>query len=120
MRTEPTWYNAFVYFFGNVPAIFYHVGIMFVLMSYPYYDLRIMSMECVLFETLSKQFLDHARTNPSFTLRPAKALKFSKLSQQGLRHTYMKCPLFGTISRPCFYHVKTTFGLDLLSHELEL
>ena len=75
-------------------------------------------MECVLFETLSKQFLDHARTNPSFTLRPAKALKFSKLSQQGLRHTYMKCPLFGTISGSCFYHIKTTFCIYLLSDDL--
>ena len=32
----------------------------------------------------------------------------------------MKCSLFGTMSGPCFYHVKTTSGIYLLSDELEL
>ena len=83
-----------------------------------HYDLRLMSMEWLLFEPISMRFLDHAC--PSFTSRPAKAHKFWRLSQHGLRHTSMKCPLFGTMSGPCFYHVKNTFGIYLLSDELEL
>ena len=86
-----------------------------------HYDLRLVSMEWLLFYTTSIPFLDPANhAYPSFTSRPDKALKFWRLSQHCLRHKSIKCQLFGTMSGPCFYQVKSTFGLDLLSDELAL
>merc|ERR1712081_75438 len=43
---------------------------------------------------------------PSFTSRPARALKLSRLSQHGLRTLPMDCLIFGTMSGPCLDHVK--------------
>ena len=57
---------------------------------------------------------------PSLISRPARAIKFSKLSQGGLRHMCMKCPLLETMLGPCFDHVKTMFGLSLAPYQLEL
>ena len=56
---------------------------------------------------------------PSLTSRPARALKFSRLSQHGLRPMAAECPLIRTISGPCFDHVGTIFGLALLTDQLE-
>ena len=44
---------------------------------------------------------------PSFTSRPARTLKFSRLSQHGLMLMSMECLLFGTFSGPFLDHVGT-------------
>ena len=60
----------------------------------------------------------------SFTLRLATALKFSRLSQNGIRHIPKdmpnEFPFFGTMPGPCLDHVTTIFGLALLSDFLWL
>ena len=48
---------------------------------------------------------------PSFTLRPARALKFSRLGRYGLSNISIECLLCGTISGPCLNQVGTMFGM---------
>ena len=55
----------------------------------------------------------------SFTPRTARALKYSRLSQHGLRQISMKCILFGTISGPYLDLVWAMFGLALLPDQPE-
>ena len=60
-------------------------------------------------------FLDHVKAifrpycwshvKPSFTSRPARALKSSRRSQHGIRHKSMEFLFFGTMSGPCLDHV---------------
>ena len=57
---------------------------------------------------------------PTFDSKLARAMKFSKLSQDGLKHMCMKCPLLETMLEPCFDHVKTMFGLSLAPYQLDL
>ena len=57
---------------------------------------------------------------PSFTSRPTRVLKFSRLTHFGLRHINMEYLLFGTMSGPCWGHVWTMFGLALIPEQLEL
>ena len=73
-------------------------------------------------------FWDHVRAMlgpcrdhvwPSPTSRPARALKFSRLSKHGLRPMSTKCLLIRTISGPCLDHVGAMFGLALLPDQLE-
>merc|ERR1711954_396808 len=73
-------------------------------------------------------FWDHVRAMfgpcrdhvwPSLTSRPARALKFSRLSKHGLRPMSAECPLIRTISGPYLDHVGTIFGLALLTDQLE-
>ena len=47
-------------------------------------------------------------------------MNFLKLSQDGLGHMCMKCPLLETMLRPYFDNVKTLFGLSLAPYQLEL
>ena len=54
----------------------------------------------------------------SFASSVARVLKFSRLSQHGLRSIAMECLLFGTMSRPCLDHVGAIFGLALLLNHL--
>ena len=56
---------------------------------------------------------------PSLISRPATALKFSKLSQHGLRPMFTECLLFGAISGPCLDHVGTMFGVAILIGNIE-
>ena len=57
---------------------------------------------------------------PSFTSRPARVMKISKVSHDRLRHMCMKCSLLKIMLRPCFDHVKTMFSLSLAPYQLEL
>ena len=70
-------------------------------------------------------FLDHIWVMfwpcpPSFTSKPARALKCSRLSHHGLRQMSIECPIFKTMCRPCFDHAGTMFGLALIQDQLEL
>ena len=56
----------------------------------------------------------------SFTSRPTRVLKFSRLTHYGLRHMNMEYILLWTMSKPCWDHVWTMFGLTLLADGLEL
>ena len=56
---------------------------------------------------------------PIFTSRPARVLKFFRMSQQYLQDVY-GVSTFGTISRPCLDHVWIMFGLALIPDQLEL
>ena len=44
----------------------------------------------------------------------------SRLTQLGLTLMSIKCLIFGTLSVPCWDHVRTTLGLALLSDPLQL
>ena len=46
---------------------------------------------------------------PSFTSRPARALKFLTLNPSGLRNISTLCLFFGTMSGPCWDHVWPSF-----------
>ena len=74
--------------------------------------------------------LDHVW--PSFPFRPARALKFARLGEYGLRkvsmecvlfrtmNVSMECVLFGTISGSYWNHFGTMFGLALFPNQLGL
>ena len=64
-------------------------------------------MECLFLGTMSGPCWDHVW--PSFTSRPAIAMKFSKLNINGLRPISMECLFFGTMSGPCWDHVWPSF-----------
>ena len=46
-----------------------------------------------------------------FTSRPASPLKCSRLNNYGIRHMFMRWPIFGTMSGPYFDNVNTRFDL---------
>ena len=56
---------------------------------------------------MSRPCWDHVW--PSFTFRPATALRFSTLKRYGLRYISMERLFFGTISGPCWDHVWPSF-----------
>ena len=57
---------------------------------------------------------------PSFGSKPARALIFSKLSQQDLKQVSRECPLFGTLSGPCLAHDGAISGLTFHPDQIEL
>ena len=52
---------------------------------------------------------------PNFTSRPARALKFSRLSQHGIKPMSMECLLFGGHSRAMFGPYSDHIWLSLIS-----
>ena len=61
----------------------------------------------IFFGTMSGPCWDHVW--PSFTSRPARALKFSTLNPNGLRTISMECLFLGTMSGPFWDHVWPSF-----------
>ena len=57
---------------------------------------------------------------PNFTPRPARALKYWRLSQYGLMNISMECLLFGTMSGPSLDHVGTMLGPASIPDQLGL
>ena len=57
---------------------------------------------------------------PNFTSTQSRALKFSRLSQHGIRPMYLPCLFFEPMPGLCLEHFGTMFGLDLLPDKVDL
>ena len=79
---------------------------------------ELMCMECLFLGTMSGPCWDHVR--PNFTSKPDRALKFSGLSQHGLKSHVYKVSTFWTMSGPFLDYVWTMFSLTLLTDQLRL